>query len=116
MVGLTPRKSPQKASRTGGSSSSSKKKATSPNKKSSGRKKVPKAPEKAPPKTRRFRPGTVALREIRKYQKSTDLLLRKLPFARLVREVTNDIVTTDRLTPSTNLRWQKTCAQSMRNE
>lgn len=32
----------------------------------------------------RFRPGTVALREIRKYQKSTDLLLRKLPFARIV--------------------------------
>ena len=33
----------------------------------------------------RFRPGTVALREIRKYQKSTELLLRKLPFQRLVR-------------------------------
>lgn len=33
----------------------------------------------------RYRPGTVALREIRKYQKSTDLLLRKLPFARIVR-------------------------------
>lgn len=32
----------------------------------------------------RYRPGTVALREIRKYQKSTDLLLRKLPFARIV--------------------------------
>ena len=36
---------------------------------------------------RRFRPGTVALREIRRYQKTTDLLLRKLPFQRLVREV-----------------------------
>jgi histone H3 len=34
-----------------------------------------------------FRPGTVALREIRKYQKSTDLLIRKMPFQRLVREV-----------------------------
>lgn len=33
---------------------------------------------------RRFRPGTVALREIRKYQKSTDLLIRKLPFSRVV--------------------------------
>jgi hypothetical protein len=32
----------------------------------------------------RYKPGTVALREIRKYQKSTDLLLLKLPFARLV--------------------------------
>lgn len=38
-------------------------------------------------KTHRFRPGTVALREIRRYQKGTDLLLRKAPFQRLVREV-----------------------------
>ena len=36
-------------------------------------------------KARRYRPGTVALREIRRYQNNTDLLLRKLPFARLVR-------------------------------
>ena len=36
---------------------------------------------------RRYRPGTVALREIRRYQKSTNLLLRKLPFQRLVREI-----------------------------
>jgi hypothetical protein len=35
-------------------------------------------------KPHRYRPGTVALREIRQYQKSTDLLMRKLPFARLV--------------------------------
>jgi histone H3/H4 len=35
----------------------------------------------------RFRPGTVALREIRKYQKGTELLLRKAPFQRLVREL-----------------------------
>lgn len=34
----------------------------------------------------RFRPGTVALREIRRYQKSTELLIRTLPFSRLVRE------------------------------
>ena len=38
-------------------------------------------------KPHRFRPGTVALRQIRKYQKSTELLIRKLPFQRLVREV-----------------------------
>ena len=31
--------------------------------------------------------GTVALREIRQYQKSTELLIRKLPFQRLVREI-----------------------------
>ncbi|KAG8448582.1 hypothetical protein GDO86_015611 [Hymenochirus boettgeri] len=36
---------------------------------------------------RRFRPGTRALMEIRKYQKSTELLIRKAPFSRLVREV-----------------------------
>ena len=39
----------------------------------------------------RFRSGTVALREIRRFQKSTDLLIRKLPFQRLVREVTQDL-------------------------
>ena len=39
---------------------------------------------------RRYKPGTVALREIRKYQKSTELLLRRLPFARLVKEISND--------------------------
>lgn len=38
-------------------------------------------------KPRRWRPGTAALREIRKYQKSTDLLIRKLPFQRLVKEI-----------------------------
>jgi histone H3 len=41
-------------------------------------------------KPHRYRPGTVALREIRRYQKSTDLLLRKMPFQRLVREVAQD--------------------------
>uniref|UniRef100_A0A7M4FR36 Core Histone H2A/H2B/H3 domain-containing protein n=1 Tax=Crocodylus porosus TaxID=8502 RepID=A0A7M4FR36_CROPO len=34
----------------------------------------------------RYRPGTVALREIRRYQKSTELLIRKLPFQRLASE------------------------------
>jgi histone H3 len=38
-------------------------------------------------KPHRYRPGTVALREIRQYQKSTALLIRKLPFQRLVREL-----------------------------
>ena len=50
-------------------------------------------------KRRRFRPGTVALREIRRYQKSTDLLIRKLPFQRLVREVAHNVC-------GTNLRFQ----------
>jgi histone H3 len=54
--------------------------------------KQPRHPKQAPQapavrKPRRYRPGTVALREIRKYQKSTELLIRKLPFQRLVREI-----------------------------
>ena len=40
-----------------------------------------------PKKPHRFRPGTVALREIRRYQKSTELLIRRAPFQRLVREI-----------------------------
>jgi histone H3/H4 len=51
-------------------------------------------------KPHRYRPGTVALREIRRYQKSTDLLIRKLPFQRLVREVAQDF--------KPNLRFQST--------
>ena len=39
----------------------------------------------SPPRKQRYRPGTIALREIRKYQKSTDLLIQKLPFSRVVR-------------------------------
>jgi histone H3 len=53
------------------------------------------APKSAPAdggvkKPHRYHPGTVALREIRRYQKSTDLLVRRLPFQRLVREVAQD--------------------------
>merc|ERR1711971_436503 len=42
-------------------------------------------------KPHRYKPGTVALREIRKYQKSTELLIRKMPFQRLVREIAQDV-------------------------
>jgi hypothetical protein len=42
-------------------------------------------PGPAPQRKNRYHPGTVALREIRRYQKTTDLLLLKLPFQRLVR-------------------------------
>merc|ERR1711918_18383 len=41
-------------------------------------------------KPHRFRPGTVAIREIRKYQRSTDLLVRKLPFQRLVKDIAHE--------------------------
>jgi histone H3-like centromeric protein A len=53
-------------------------------------------------KPHRFKPGTVALREIRRYQQSTDLLLLKLPFARLVREVAQEILPSG----SEEFRWQ----------
>ena len=39
----------------------------------------------------RYRPGIVALREIRRYQKSTELLIRKMPLYRLIREITQHI-------------------------
>ena len=50
-------------------------------------------------KPHRFRPGTVALREIRRYQKSTELLIRKLPFQRLVREIAQDFKVSAALLP-----------------
>ena len=53
-------------------------------------------------KPRRFLPGTVALRQIRKYQKSTELLIRKFPFQRLVKEVCQQLY------PNVNLRFQST--------
>ena len=51
-------------------------------------------------KPHRYRPGTVALREIRKYQKGTDLLIRKLSFQRLVREIAQDYKTESKISPS----------------
>ncbi|SCV05693.1 LANO_0H13102g1_1 [Lachancea nothofagi CBS 11611] len=51
--------------------------------------------------TKRYRPSDVALQEIRKYQRSTDLLISKMPFARLVKEVTDQFTTEEQ-----QLRWQ----------
>jgi histone H3 len=56
-------------------------------------------------KAHRYRPGTVALREIRKYQKSTSLLLRKLPFQRLVRELAQEY--------RSNLRFQASAIMAL---
>uniref|UniRef100_A0A7S3M2P3 Core Histone H2A/H2B/H3 domain-containing protein n=1 Tax=Spumella elongata TaxID=89044 RepID=A0A7S3M2P3_9STRA len=50
---------------------------------------------------KRYRPGERALKEIRYYQRSTDLLIRRLPFARLVREVQVSIVSNKK-----EYRWQ----------
>ena len=56
-------------------------------------------------KPHRYRPGTVALREIRRYQKTTELLLRKMPFQRLVREIAQDF--------KTDLRFQSSAVMAL---
>ncbi|KAJ6581458.1 histone-fold-containing protein [Mycena capillaripes] len=56
-------------------------------------------------RSHRFRPGTVALREIRHYQKTTNTLVRKLPFQRLVREIA--------LEYQDNLRFQSTALAAL---
>ena len=81
-----------------------------------GKKKIP-AAQKAPSKTLltkvarkmmvpkrrklRYRPGTVALQQIRRYQKTTDLLIRKLPFYGLVREILQSFGPSYCVTPGT---------------
>uniref|UniRef100_UPI00358E2B44 histone H3-like n=1 Tax=Myxine glutinosa TaxID=7769 RepID=UPI00358E2B44 len=56
-------------------------------------------------KPHRYRPGTVALREVRRYQKSTELLIRKLPFQRLVREIAQDF--------KSDLRFQSSAVMAL---
>lgn len=53
----------------------------------------------------RYRSGTVALREIRRFQKGTDLLIRKAPFQRLVREIAQDF--------KIDLRFQSTAVLAL---
>jgi histone H3 len=60
-------------------------------------------------KPHRYHPGTVALREIRRYQKSTELLIRKLPFQRLVREIAQDFKTDLRFQSSAVMALQEAC-------
>jgi histone H3 len=57
------------------------------------------------PMKRRARPGTVALREIRRYQRTTELLIKKLPFSRLVKEISNQ--------HKDNLRWQRQALEAL---
>ncbi|KAG2077334.1 histone-fold-containing protein [Suillus decipiens] len=65
-------------------------------------------------KKRRYRPGTLALREIRKYQRSTDLLLRRLPFSRVVREIAMDMMTdTNYERGEAGLRWQSSAIMAL---
>ncbi|XP_033731369.1 histone H3.3-like isoform X1 [Pecten maximus] len=58
-------------------------------------------------KSMRYRPGTRALMEIRRYQKTTDLLLRKLPFSRVVREIVQN------KHPGLALRWEATAIMAL---
>ncbi|XP_060721101.1 histone H3-like [Tachysurus vachellii] len=73
---------------------------------------VTKAARKSAPATggvkKPHRPGTVALREIRRYRKSTELLIRKLPFQRLVREIAQDF--------KTDLRFQSSAVMALDTE
>ena len=57
----------------------------------------------------RYRPGTVALREIRRYQKSTELLIRALPFQRLVRETLQMFKADHRIQGSALRALQEAC-------
>lgn len=57
-----------------------------------GKKGKPSAVNGPARKSHRFRPGTVALREIRRYQKNFELLIKKAPFGRLVRELAQEYV------------------------
>ena len=67
--------------------------------------------KKAPPppplekRKRRYRPGSVALREIRRYQKNTDLLVPRMAFQRLVREIAADF--------KSDLRFQSTAIEAL---
>ena len=76
-------------------------------KKATGCKSVPSMLGSAAKRLHRYRPGTVALREIRRYQKSTELLIRKLPFQRLVREIAQDFKTDLRFQGSAVLALQE---------
>ena len=49
-------------------------------------------PNSSSVRVHRFRPGEVALREIRRYTSTTELLIRKLPFQRLVKEIAAEFV------------------------
>lgn len=62
-------------------------------------------------KRRRRRPGTVALKEIRFYQESAKLLLRQLPFARIVREIADDLAAPG----TTKYSWKKTAIEALQD-
>ncbi|XP_071096609.1 uncharacterized protein [Haliotis cracherodii] len=93
------RKQPSPARRTPGDDDGS-------GKKGGHSKKGDSSPGGQSPRKRRYRPGTKALMEIRKFQKSTDLLIRKLPFSRVVREIASNMFREP-------LNWQATAIMAL---
>ncbi len=63
-------------------------------------------------KPHKYRPGTIALREIRRYQKSTELLIRKAPFGRLVREIQVRLAEQHGI-GKTDMRWNSHAVQAL---
>uniref|UniRef100_UPI00358F4715 histone H3-like isoform X2 n=1 Tax=Myxine glutinosa TaxID=7769 RepID=UPI00358F4715 len=77
-----------------------------------GKKPETKSPKRGPSTQvikKRFRPGARALQEIRQFQKSTDLLIRKAPFCRLVREITMDYALDE-------MRWQVAALMALQED
>ena len=60
-------------------------------------------------KARRFRPGTVSVREIKRLQKSTSLIIPKATFTRVVREISDDFV----LSGGVSARWKKSALAAL---
>ena len=75
-----------------------------------GGRRIATPPKSGVVKARRYRPGTVALREIRKYQKSTDLLIRRKPFSRLVKEICAQVCYDNNLRDK---RFRKTAMEAL---
>ena len=92
----------QTASKSTGGKAPRKQLATAGARKSAGKKQVG-----GVKKPHRYRPGTVSLREIRKYQKSTDLLIAKAPFIRVFREVMQEYKSDLRRTAECNPALQE---------
>lgn len=61
-------------------------------------------------KPHRYRPGTVALREIRRYQKGTELLLPKAPCSRWIREIAQNFKGLD----NEPMRWNSDAIDALR--
>ena len=70
----------------------------------------PSGNRKSRPRARRYRPGTVALREIVRYQKSTELLIRKIPFQRLLREISQQVCLEKGIS---NVKYQSTAVLAL---